>query len=282
MLKVLTLTLKPVVSCCWTSALRALSYRFREKCPNEQHCIVTAHLLPANFLQVHMDTRTDSNQNPDCPCRCRLGNNASFLLDSTVMNVRVPAVDDVANSLPPGWKKGKSALPDQAWLEQFWATAARQQWHPVPPALTGFYLLPLVGGKLDTLSPKHVLTAAHLSSLSLGAASEQPAEAINAAAEVLTAVGCGCISEPRANIVSSIPADEEPITFALAAVARKLSMSVHQLVSLQHLGANTFTALCHILAKLHIRDTDRLVKTVLRQCTVYEDTTGTLVALDKR
>ncbi len=229
-----------------------------------------------------MATRNDSNIHPDCSCRCHLGGNAPFLLESTVMNVRVPTVNDLANSLPSGWKDVDSASPDQAWLDQFWATAARQQWQQVPPALTGFYLLPLVGGSLETLSPKHVLTAAHLSSLSLGGESEQPAEASKAAAEVLTAVGCGCISEPRANIVSSIPPDEEPITFALAAVARKLSMPVQQLVSLQHLGANTFNGLCHILAKLDITDADRFAKTVLRQCTVYEDTKGTPVALHKR
>ena len=142
--------------------------------------------------------------------------------------------------------------------------------------------MPLAGGSLETLSPKHVLTAAHLRSLSSGEESDQIAKIINAAAEVLTAVGCGCISEPRANVVSSIPPEEEPITFALAALARKLSMPVQQLVSVQHLGADTYNSLCYILAKMDIRDTDRFAKTVLRQCTVYEDTNGTPVALDKQ
>ncbi|KAL0056228.1 hypothetical protein WJX82_009008 [Trebouxia sp. C0006] len=59
-------------------------------------------------------------------------------------------------------------------------------------------------------------------------------------------------------------------------------MPVQQLVSVQHLGADTYNSLCYILAKMDIRDTDRFAKTVLRQCTVYEDTNGTPVALDKR
>ncbi|KAL0056137.1 hypothetical protein WJX82_008032 [Trebouxia sp. C0006] len=70
--------------------------------------------------------------------KCRLGRNAPFLLESTLMKVRVPTVNDLANSLPLGWKDVDSAVPDQAWLEQFWAMAARQQWQNVPPALTGF------------------------------------------------------------------------------------------------------------------------------------------------
>ncbi|DBB04154.1 TPA: hypothetical protein ACH3X1_013200 [Trebouxia sp. C0004] len=43
---------------------------------------------------------------------------------------------------------------------------------------------------------------------------------------------------------------------ALAAAAPKRSMPMKQLVSLQHLGANTFNGLCNILAKLHITEGD--------------------------
>lgn len=162
------------------------------------------------------------------------------------MNVHIPTVDDLANSLPSSWKDIDGALPNQAWLDQFWTMVASHQWQQVPPALTAFHLVPLVGGNFQTLRPQRVLTATHLSSLSLGSGSEQPAEAVsNTAAKVLTAVGCDCISEPRANMVSCIPASVEPITLALADVAHK-RMPIQQLVSLQHLGANTFaTSLRH-------------------------------------
>lgn len=83
-------------------------------------------------------------------------------------------------------------------------------------------------------------------------------------------------------MVSCIPANVEPITVALAATAKKHSMPVQQLVSLQHLGANTFNGLCEILAKLDIPEGDQSARNVLRQCTAFEDIQGTHVALNKR
>lgn len=200
------------------------------------------------------------------------------------MNVQVPTVIDLANSLPSGWKDIDGPSPNQAWLNQFWTMFTNHQWQEVPPALTAFYLVPLVGDKLQTLLPKHLLATTHLSSLSsLSGGSEQPAEAdSNTAAKVLTAVGCDCISEPRANIVSSISARLEPVMVALANVANTRIMRVQHLVSLQHLGASTFNGLCDILAKLDIPEGDQSARNVLRQCTVFEDIRGTPVALSKR
>jgi hypothetical protein len=169
-----------------------------------QHCYLTAHPLPANFPAQVYTSRGHSFPDPDCLCRCRQGADAPFLLESGLMNVHIPTVDDLANSLPSSWKDIDGALPNQAWLDQFWTMVASHQWQQVPPALTAFYLVPLVGGNFQTLRPQRVLTATHLSSLSLGSGSEQPAEAVsNTAAKVLTAVGCDCISEPHSQLHSS-------------------------------------------------------------------------------
>lgn len=48
------------------------------------------------------------------------------------MNVQVPTVVDLANSLPSDWKDVDGASPNKDWLDRFWAMAANGNKHLQP------------------------------------------------------------------------------------------------------------------------------------------------------
>ena len=161
------------------------------------------------------------------------------------MNVQQPSADDLARSLPVSWKDKGSDYPPEDWLEAFWQLADAR-WNKLPDAFDDFSLVPLAGGVLTSAaacSKQPALTAAHLAHF------KQDQESV---ASLLQRMGCLCISEPRAYMVSEMPSDQEPITFALADAAAKKHLALQQFISEQRLGSETFMSVCSVLARLDI------------------------------
>ena len=77
--------------------------------------------------------------------------------------------------------------------------------------------------------------------------------------------------------VSNMNFSQEPVTLALAAVASWEGLFLHQLISEQHLGTRTFTALRTLLTKLTIGSCHARVCGFLRQCALFEDLNGALL-----
>lgn len=199
------------------------------------------------------------------------------------MNVQVPTEADLANSLPPSWKTAAGPKPDQHWQDSFWTMAVKLQWQQVPEPLTDVFLVPLAGGLLSTAArcrKAGALCTGHVPWPESSAARQATNK--NPNAEVLAAIGCCCISDPRADIASPIVPDKEGVTFALTVTAASKSMPLQQLVSLQHLGADTFRGICEILAALDYDKCDASVQMTLKQCTVFEDITGARLDLANR
>ena len=204
-------------------------------------------------------------------CRQR-DQGGNFLLQNGSMNVQQPTCEDLAHTLPASWKAHDGDPPPHEWRESFWKMADEHYWDLVPKAFTRFYLVPLVGDQSITAAScnrQAVLTAAHLTHFG------QEQQGI---AELLAKAGCWCISDPRADIVSDLTfdLDVEPVTSALTAAASRKQMSLHQLVSEQHLGTATFTALRTLLTKLNIRSIpcQAHVRSFLRKCALFEDING--------
>ncbi|KAL0054862.1 hypothetical protein WJX82_003470 [Trebouxia sp. C0006] len=77
------------------------------------------------------------------------------LLESKSLNVLVPTIKDLANSLPSAWKRdtcdrsGNSGgcHPSQRWLDDFWTLVSRNM-SAVPAELHSFVLVPITGNRL--------------------------------------------------------------------------------------------------------------------------------------
>lgn len=192
------------------------------------------------------------------------------------MNVRVPTVEDVAGSFPVSWTTRR---PNSEWLKSFWTVAAAADWQPkLPRVFDPFKLIPLVGRKWVTPAAcrsRPTLTLEHLTRFG---------EEKDSVAQLLSELGCLCICEPKAYMLSQIPADQEPITLALAAAASRQGLPLHQLISEQHLGTDKFTLVCKILATLAPPHTvsEQRVKDFVRCCTVFEDIAGAQLSLAQR
>lgn len=157
----------------------------------------------------------------------RLKVNGVPLLESKVLNVQLPSLGDLADSLPATWKgsvctvtQNSGQHPNQAWLDKFWGLVANT-WHNVADELMHVMVVPLTGNRLA--SPAFCRSQAALSTTHLRAL---PANT----AGLLSAVGCLCIAEARADRVSC-PPTEVPVIAALAALPSHMSLPLHLLVS---------------------------------------------------
>lgn len=218
---------------------------------------------------------------------CRYGDQGGQAwLENGSMNVKTPSLKDLADSLPISWAGticqrgcgGDHEHPGEAWLASFWHTASQHQWETLPARLRGFLLVPLAGDKLASAafcSSQPTLTSVHLAR----ACRVQPDAAL-----VLSDLGCMCITEPQAEIASTLPGRRvEPVTLALSAAAEKCSMPLQWLISEEHLGPDKYNSICLILANLKPSPKcQQRVQTFLRQCTVFEDLTGARLDLAKR
>ena len=197
------------------------------------------------------------------------------------MNVQAPSIEDVANSLPASWRgtvtqrshTRDGSHPGNTWVESFWRMVSSQLWDHLPASLDDILLVPLTGNQLASpihCKTRHALTCAHLRE----ATSIQPD-----AAELLSQLGCLCISELWADLVSILPASTEPVTHALRAAASRRSTALHAQISEQHLGKANYSSVCQILTNIQNPDHQQQVEAFLRQCIVFEDLSGRRVKL---
>lgn len=217
-------------------------------------------------------------------CRC-VDTTGAPLLENGSMNIKSPSIEDLADSLPTSWTGtvcqrdcgGDNPHPGEPWLASFWQMSSEQKWNGLPAYLTGFLLVPLSGNRLASAAfctSQPALTSALLAN----ACKFQPD-----AAQVLADIGCLCITEPQAEMVSTLSANQEPISLALQAAASKRGMPLQQLISEQHLGTDKYNRVCTILAHLSIpQNCEQRVQAFLRRCTVFEDITGAMLDLARR
>ena len=138
-----------------------------------------------------------------------------------------------------------------------------------------FALVPIHGNRLA--SPAYCRRTAALSTLHMTGLPPN-------AAQVLSAVGCLCITLSDANCASPIASTDTPITTALAAVSADAAVPLSQLVSPDRLGTDIFHQLRNLLAR-HVQTSEaqrRAVWAVLHQCCVFEDFFGAFTDLSLR
>lgn len=216
-------------------------------------------------------------------------------MEAGLMNIQVPSVPALASRLPASWKGntcqyaacGSGTAPRQEWLEGFWAVAVNQMWEQFPAVFGDFLLVPVAGEQLASArycQAKAALTTVHLNPRPSSGREGSPAAAGNndKAAELLSKVGCLCISDSRADMVCTIAPDREPITLAFSAAADGLGLPLQTLISVGHLGTDTFAGVCEILAKLDSKKCQQRVQGVLRQCTIFEDINDAQLDLARR
>ncbi len=214
-------------------------------------------------------------------CCCRQPDAAESRTSSSNIkfNVRHPTFLDLANSLPAAWEQpicdcidgSGIAHPGHAWLEHFWAVTSRDK-TGIPEELLHFALVPIYGNRLA--SPAYCRRTAALSTFHMAGLPPN-------AAEVLSAVGCMCITLVDAHCASPIASTDKPVTTALAAVSADAAVPLSQLVSPDRLGADVFHQLRSLLARhMQISEAQReAVWAVLRQCCMFEDFTGAFTDL---
>ncbi len=193
--------------------------------------------------------------------------------------MRHPTLLDLANSLPAAWEQpicdcvdgSGIAHPGHTWLKRFWAVTSRT-WGAVPEELLHFALVPIHGNRLA--SPAYCRCTAALSTLHMIGLPPN-------SAQVLSAVGCLCITLSEADCASPIASTDKPITTALAAVSADAAVPLSQLVSPDRLDTDVFHQLRNLLAR-HMQTSEaqrEAVWAVLRQCCMFEDFTGAFTDL---
>lgn len=220
-----------------------------------------------------------------CSTLCFQGKRCRWLLPAghLLHECLIPTAADLKSTFPASWTESSpgNPPPSQAWLDKFWSAVAVAKWTQLPKPFSDVKLVPLIGGCITTAahcSTQPALTSSHLEVY------EGEQEDV---AKLLSHMGCLCISEPRADIVSNISADQEPITLALAAAASSKGISIQQLISEQRLSTEQFSLLCDLLASLELdlpahHACRERVRAFLRQCTVHEDLNGNMLDLARQ
>ncbi len=141
----------------------------------------------------------------------------------------------------------------------------------VPAELHSFVLVPITGNRLASVA--HCRDTQALSFSQLGSWS-------STAAAALSAVGCLCIAEARADSVVPDLAGTEPITAAVDNLSSRTGMPLQQLVAPGRLGHATFQEARKLLAN-HVhapRGKSANVWQILKQCPVFEVDRGDTAA----
>ena len=206
-------------------------------------------------------------------CRANLGGKGA-LLESKQLNVQVPTISDLADSLPPTWKQSICTRssgqkhPSKKWLDGFWKLVCSSL-RCVPTQLQDIALVPTTDGRLA--SYRHCARNAALSYQHL---KWMP----STAAATLTKVGCVCIEEPKAESASPLSRGADPLTHAIYTVTRQSGVSLSQLLSIQRLGKETFAEVRNLLAN-YTSDMDSSAWQILRESPIFEDYSGSMTNL---
>ncbi len=160
------------------------------------------------------------------------------------MNVRSPTLADLRDTVPAAWKGGvvfrRDIKPEEGisddWLASFWEFVSSHH-SKVPEELSSILAVPLTGGRIE--SAEYCCQQVVLSNARLERFGED-------AARSLSAAGCLCIVNEKADIVCESKSDDR-ITGALAAAAARQGVQLRLLVSEQKLG-DYFKGICKVLA----------------------------------
>jgi len=96
---------------------------------------------------------------PQCFMQCRATIFNAPVLASGHLNVMVPTMRDLADSLPSTWKadicncKGETGAthPNQQWLDRFWGLVNSSH-NKVPSEMSPFVLVPITGNRLASVA----------------------------------------------------------------------------------------------------------------------------------
>lgn len=143
----------------------------------------------------------------------------------------------------------------------------------VPRTLHSLALVPITGHRLASI--QHCIQYKALGQTQLWDMSTSEVG-------VLSSIGCVCITEPQAERVSPTGRRAEWITTALHATSISMGVPLQQLLSQERLGSTDF---CH--ARMLLADrvftnakVCHRVWNVIRQCPIFEDSNGQMIALD--
>ena len=223
-----------------------------------------------------------SAQTPGLCVYCRAKYDNKPLLTGGHLNVLAPTMLDVANSLPSAWETdvckctGESGAthPTHKWLKQFWSLMASSLTDK-PNELDSFALVPITGNRLASIAH-----CRHNGALALQHLQGMP----DSAATTLTAIGCVCIADRRAESASPIHYSHDSLTTALEAVSCQTGIPLKRLLSRQRLGVMVFHQARQLLAH-HVCTSEYWNKDapavwqILRQCPLFEDVSGSMVPL---
>ena len=212
-------------------------------------------------------------------CRATFDNGP--VLASRHLNVMVPTMRDLADSLPSTWKadicncKGffGTTQPNQQWLDRFWRLV-NSSCKEVPGVMRSFAVVPITGGRLASVAhcaSTGTLAHRHLQGLP------------STAAATLSAIGCLCIADSEADSVCPIKQGSEPLTTALEAVSSHTGIALEELLSPKKLGSTVFgqarALLAYHMSKQQLTDAEWVT---LAQCPVFEDMSGSMMTLPSR
>lgn len=211
--------------------------------------------------------------------QCRVTDFNAPVSASKHLNVMVPTMRDLADSLPSAWKadicsyagESGSTHPNRQWLDHFWANCSHDEF---PTVMRSFVLVPITGNRLASVAhcaSTGTLARKHLLGLS------------NNAASTLSAIGCLCTADSRTDRVCSIKQGSDPLTTALKAVSDHTGIPLKQLLSPEELGSTVFgqarTLLACHMSEHQFAKADWLT---LAQCSVFEHVRGNMMALPQK
>ena len=149
----------------------------------------------------------------------------------------VPTMRDLADSLPSTWKadicncKGffGTTHPNEQWLDRFWRLV-NSSCQEVPGVMRSFAVVPITGDRLAS--------AAHCAST--GTLAHRHLQRLpSTAAATLSAIGCLCIADSKADSVCLIKQGSEPLTIALEAVSSHIGIALKVCCRLRSLAAQS-------------------------------------------
>ncbi len=143
--------------------------------------------------------------------------------------------------------------------------------------MSPFVVVPITGNRLASL--------AHCASTGTLAHRHLRGLPSNAAA-TLSAIGCLCIADSKADSVCSIKQGNEPLTTALEAVSGHTGIPLEQLLSPKKLGSTVFGQARALLANHISRPVSQRLASAewvsLKQCPLFEDIDGSMMTFPGR
>ncbi|DBA97094.1 hypothetical protein WJX77_004694 [Trebouxia sp. C0004] len=156
-------------------------------------------------------------------------------------------VPTIRDSLPSTWKGDISSCKresgathrNQQWLDHLWGLVNGSH-TKISSEMSPFVVVPITGNRLASV--------AHCAST--GALAQRHLQGLPSnATATLSAIGCLCIADSKADSVCSIKQGREPLTTALEAVSSHTGIPLEQLLLPKKLGSTVFGQARALLAQ---------------------------------